>query len=126
MPFRNRAFARAIAAIVIATQLAACATRPSKIDPMYVSPLMYARATCAELVDETATVSHRLEPLKDRLNRNATSDAIWVGIYVPMVVLLPFTFFLIHGNGPEYEKYSWLLGERDALQQQLRAKQCGT
>ena len=124
MHFRS-AFARASAAAVIVTQVAACATRPSNIDPMYVSPLIYGTATCTQLLGELSTVSGRLAPLEGRLNRNATSDAIWVGVYVPMVVLLPFTFFLIHGNGPEYEKYSWLLGERDAIEQQLHAKQCG-
>ena len=124
MHFRNSAFARIAAALVIVTHLAACATRPSNIDPMYVSPLIYGQATCAQLLDELSTISGRLAPLKERLGRNATSDEIWVGVYVVLVILLPFTFFLIHGNGPEYEKYSWLLGELEAVQQQLHAKQC--
>ena len=95
-------------------------------DAMSHAPLLYGPATCAQLLGELSTISGRLEPLKERLNRNATSDEIWVGVYVVLVILLPFTFFLIHGNGPEYEKYSWLLGERDAVQQQFHAKQCRT
>jgi hypothetical protein len=65
-----------------------------------------------------------MDPLAQRLSRNATVDAIWVGTYVPLLVLAPFTFFLLNGNGADYEEYSGLLGQHAAVQQQLGAKRC--
>ncbi len=120
------AFARVIAVLVIAGQIAACATRPANIQPRYVSPLIFGQATCAQLLDELSTISLRLDPLKDRINRNATNDSIWVGTYVVAFVLLPFTFFLLKGDGTEFQEYSWLLGQHDAVQQQLLSKKCRT
>lgn len=115
---------RLTVAAVIVAHVSACATRPANIRPKYVSPLIYAQATCAELVGESTTIAARLDPLGTRINKNANIDAIWVGTYVPLLILLPFTFFLLHGDGVQYEEYSSLLGQRDAVQQQAHQKRC--
>ena len=126
MSFRHGPLARLIVVVAIAAHLGACATRPENVRPRYVSPLVFAQASCAELLGESTTLTSRLDPLKGRINKNATIDAIWVGTYVPLLVLLPFTFFLLHGDGAEYEEYSSLLGQQDAVQQQSRTKRCTT
>ena len=113
-----------MALVVIAAQVAACATRPDHIQPRYVSPLIFGQATCPQLRGEAATLESRLEPLGHRIDRHADIDAIWVGTYVPLLVLLPFTFFLLNGDGAEHEEYSGLLGQRDAIAEQIRLKRC--
>lgn len=124
MPFQRGVFARGIVVVLIAAHVAACATRPERISPRYVSPLIFGQATCVQLYGEMSTLSSRMEPLYRRINRNATGDTIWVSTYIIAFVLLPFTFFLLKGNGEEYEEYSDLLGQRDAVQQQLDSKKC--
>lgn len=124
MFFQNGVVTRVIVVVLIAAHAVACATRPGNIHPRYMSPLMFGQATCAQLYGEMSTLSSRMEPLHRRINRNATGDIIWVSTYVVAFVLLPFTFFLLKGNGEEYEEYSDLLGQRDAVQQQLDSKRC--
>lgn len=118
-----RTFGRILAA-VIAIHAAACATRPADIQPRYLSPLVFGQATCAQLRVEASTISSHLDRMGPRIERNANVDAVWVGTYVPLVVLLPFTFFLLNGDGPEYEEYSALLGQRHAVYEQQRQKHC--
>lgn len=124
MHLRGGVFGRVIAILVILGHLGACATRPENIHPRYLSPLLFDKATCGQLRTESSTLTAQLGPLGKRINRNATVDAIWVSVYIPLVVLLPFTFFLLSGNGAEYEEYSGLLGQRDAVRQQLDSKHC--
>lgn len=91
-----------------------------------MSPLLYGQATCAQLLGEIATLSLRLDPLEKKISRNVRNDSLWVGSYVVAFILLPFTFFMIQGDGPAYEEYSGLLGQREAVQQQIDSRPCST
>jgi hypothetical protein len=119
-----RACGRSIAALLVVAQLAGCATKPADIPGRYMSPLVFAQASCGQLVAELATIDQRMLPLHHKIHRNVTTDAIWVSVYVPLLILLPFTFFMLKGNGSEYEEYSSLLGQRQAVQQQMDQKHC--
>ena len=120
---KSRVFGRMAVAVLVALATA-CATRPAGIPARYVSPLIFGQATCAQLLVEASTLSSHLDRVSARIDHNADIDAIWVGTYVPLVVLLPFTFFLLTGDGPDYEEYAALLGQRNAVEEQLRLKHC--
>ncbi len=117
---------RRVAALVIVAQLAGCATKPADIPGRYLSPLVFAQASCGQLLTELATIESRMQPLHHRIHRNVTTDAIWVGVYVPLLILLPFTFFMLKGDGTDYEEYSSLLGQQEAMRQQMGQKHCAS
>lgn len=104
--------------------LAGCATRASNLQPTYVGSAAYVSLSCPELASLDLQGNQRLLNLSAQINSNATHDAAAVAGAVVMAVVLPFWFVQTHGDGWQQAEYSRLLGEQQAIKEQLQIKGC--
>ena len=102
--------------------VAGCATKASKVDASYVSPVHYQGFSCDQLSAEAERVSRRAQDLTGAQNKKATSDAVATG--VALVVFWPAVFF-IKGDNASTAELARLKGEMDAIEQSSIAKNCG-
>ena len=107
---------------VLATALAACATRPDDISASYVSPMQYEGYSCPQLREEAARVSARATEVSGVQNSKANNDAVATG--VALVVFWPAAFFL-KGDGTTAAEIASLKGQMDAIEQESIRKKCG-
>lgn len=99
-----------------------CATKPSKIQPTYVSPLQYQSYDCLQIIAEMGRVGRRTGELYQHLKKEADADSAQMGI--GMIIFWPALFALEGGDGPEATEYARLLGEREALEKMAIQKKC--
>lgn len=112
--------AMAMVMIFLMANLAACATRSSNVDPMYISSGKYANYNCDQLIEEHETVVSRVNAVAKKQDREATKDA--VALTVGALVFWPALFFMIGSD--KKEELSRLKGEYEAVQDAMTAKQC--
>lgn len=104
--------------------LAACS---STITPKYVSPSQYQGLDCARLSEEVARVESIINTTRKQSNVFSTSG-VGIGVSAGRGGIYPSISFGIgkgQNNSARDDKLSQLYGERDALVQSARFKQCG-
>jgi hypothetical protein len=111
-----------IASISIFALLSGCATNPNKISSSYVSPLKYKNYDCDQIAMEMDYVSQRTTELYNNLKKEASADAVQMG--VGLVLFWPTLFLLEGGDGPEAAEYARLKGEYEALRKAAVEKKC--
>jgi len=102
--------------------IAGCATSPKKISSSYVSPLKYSSYDCSQIRMEMDYVSQRTSELYSSLQKEASADAVQMG--VGLVLFWPTLFMLEGGDGPEAAEYARLKGEYEALRKAAIEKKC--
>ncbi len=111
-----------IAALAVASTLAACATPPKDIAPAYVSTSLYENLSCQQLRSEAEGVSARAAAAYGKQSSNQGRDAAMTT--VSLVLFWPAAFFL-KGDGADAAEVSRLKGEMAAIEQVNRIKGCG-
>ena len=99
-----------------------CATQPSEIATVSVSPLLYQTYTCNQIMMEADRVSRRTQQLYASLKKTADNDQTQMA--VGMLLLWPTLFFLEGGDGPEAAEYARVKGEAEALHRVAITKNC--
>jgi hypothetical protein len=102
--------------------LAGCATNPKDIAPAYVSPVLYQNLSCDQLALEAQRVSNAAAGATGAQQKQATSDAVMVG--VSAVLFWPAMFF-IGGDKHNAAEIARLKGEMQAIEQANISKNCG-
>jgi len=102
--------------------LASCATKAKKIEAAYVSPIGYEAYSCDQLGLEAQRVSSRAGELSGQQDKQATKDAVAVG--VSLILFWPAAF-LVKGDNTTAAEISRLKGEMNAIEQVSIQKQCG-
>ena len=100
-----------------------CATNPNKIKASYVSGFMYKDRSCSELQKELSRINMKLKYLHVILLKEAerSSTAVILGA----LFFLPALLFVKGRNyDAEIAEYSRLKGERTAIEQSLKDKNC--
>jgi len=113
---------RIVTVAVLATQLAACATAPSKISGSYVSPAMYSTYDCAQLRAEMQRIAYKVEEVTGAQQSKARNDQIAMG--VGLILFWPALFFLASGSDRKAELQS-LKGSYDAINEASIIHKCG-
>ena len=101
--------------------LVGCATAPEKLGTTYVSLLQYKDYSCEQIGMEMQRVSRKAADLHGILSKDASNDAIQMGLGL---VFWPALFFLEGGDSENAAQYSRLKGEFDALEQVAIQKNC--
>ena len=98
--------------------LAACAAKPESIQPSYISPVVYDSWTCPQLSQESARVESALSTASKQQQNARNHD-------VAGVILLGLPTGSMSGEAiaPEVAR---LKGSKDAIQQEMTLKNCGT
>jgi hypothetical protein len=99
-----------------------CASQPKDIQTVSVSPLIYQKYTCDQLIMEADRVSRRTQQLHASLKKTADDDA--TQMTVGMLLLWPTLFWLEGGDGPEASEYARIKGEAEALERTAITKNC--
>ena len=100
-----------------------CATHPSDIHTVSVSPLIYQSYTCNQILMEADRVSRRTQQLYASLESTADTDDAQMTI--GLLLFWPALFFLDgSGGGPQGAEYARLKGESEALQRLAITKNC--
>lgn len=106
----------------VAAVLSGCATSPKDIAPAYVSPILYQSLSCDQLAQEAARVSSAAAVATGAQQKQASSDAVMVG--VSAIVFWPAMFF-IGGDKGNATEIARLKGEMQAIEQANIQKNCG-
>ena len=111
-----------IVTLLVVAVMSGCATKPSKIQAAYVSPLKYKDYDCDMIAIEQTSIERQTNKLYHSLKGEADKDAAQMGI--GLILFWPTLFFLEGGDGPEAAEYAQLKGEYDALQDVAVTKKC--
>ena len=106
--------------VLLAGILSACASKSSKIDANYVSPLMYASYDCEMLTGEYARLIQRSNSVNKKQDDVASKDGVATG--VGLVLFWPALFFI--DNDDMREEVAQLKGEVIAVEQASVQKKC--
>jgi len=109
-----------IATILLFT-VTACATNPSRIEPHYVSPLVYNDWDCWKIEKTAQERAKRGSDLYSELLDRAESDDLKVA--AGMAVFWP-ALLLTNGDGDEAEEFKIIKGEYRALRIAGEEKSC--
>lgn len=110
--------------LVIAAPLAAsaCAQKASDIPATYVSTGAYAQASCDALTKEHNAVAIKLAELSGLQNAERTKDTAWM--WAGGIIFLPA--MAMAATGEDYSvQIGDLKGRADAIEAQMRARNCG-
>jgi hypothetical protein len=111
----KRTTASAVIAAMLATgTLTGCASTPSNVRAVDVSPAVYKHLTCQELTDEYVAAAHRAEHWAHAQRVKAGLDGAMLGLGV----LMPILFIgaaITGGNGAQTAKLAYAKGEVNAL-----------
>ena len=110
-----------LAAGALALAQVSCASSPDSIEARYVSPTTYNTWNCAQLFDEKARISSEVSRVSDLQRENANTDTAMVA--VGAVLFFP-ALFALAATKDRKEELGTLKGQRDAVDQNIRAKQC--
>ncbi|MBX3480799.1 MAG: hypothetical protein KF842_10380 [Caulobacter sp.] len=105
-------FALAVAGLL----LAGCATSAAKVQPISISPLLYANKSCDELALQFAQTDKDLQVQSLRQNKTRRADKVGV-------LLLGLPLSSMTGHGAEGE-VAQLKGEKIAIEKAQAAKGC--
>ena len=111
-----------IAAVAVSVCVVGCATKPEKIQAVYVAPQTYAAYDCGQIATEMESVSQRTSALYTSLKKEANADAWQMG--VGMLLFWPALFALEGGDGPEASEYAYLKGQYKALHSNAIQRKC--
>lgn len=103
-------------AAILSLGVAGCATKPSRIAPLNVSPLVYGSKSCAEVAELAAKTDASLQEMIVRQNRARKTDTIGV-------IMLGLPMGSITGKDREAD-VARLKGEKIALEQAAKDKGC--
>lgn len=115
-------FAAAVAPIVVALVLVACAPKADRVAATYASPEIYAGMTCQELASEGMRVSNAAHSAAGLENRHRTQDT--VATTVGIVIFWPALFFN-HGSDATTSQLAELKGQMEAIEAASATKKCG-
>lgn len=112
------------AAIAVLGQAMGCATQPSNVAAMHVSTLKYESTDCRRLALEYDEVNGRLATTTSSLQTKANTDAALMA--VGLIVFWPAMLGLAATGGrAEEQELARLKGEKEALENAGRMKNCG-
>ena len=111
-----------IVSIVLVIGISGCASAPEDIAAAYVSPNEYNGFTCDELEDEMRALSRKVAILTGKLDEEANSDNIQMG--VGLVLFWPALLFLEGGDGAEAAEYALLKGKYEAVDIKYTRNKC--
>lgn len=106
--------------VFLAGILSACASKSSKIEANYVSPLMYASYDCEMLTGEYARLIQRSNAVNKKQDDVASNDGVATG--VGLIVFWPALFFI--DNDDMREEVAQLKGKVIAVEQASVQKKC--
>lgn len=107
--------------VIVAAALAGCATQPEQIKGTYVSPSIYSRHSCAEIISERKAIAIKVEEVSGEQKKKASGDAVAVGVGV--VLFWPALFLLAAGEDKKAELAA-LKGNYDAMTAEGIKKNC--
>lgn len=110
-----------ITSLLALASLAACADKSDQISASFVSPTTYQTLTCTQLAGEAQMVSNRAAQAIAAQDKKASDDAVAVG--VGAVLFWP-ALFMIKGDGAASAEVARLKGEKIAIEQASRARNC--
>ncbi len=99
-----------------------CASQPKDIATISVSPILYQKYTCDQIISEADRVSRNAQRLYASLKETADTDAMQMT--VGLLLLWPTLFFLEGSDGAEAIEYARIKGESEALEKAAIAKNC--
>lgn len=110
-------------AAAVALTVAGCATPPDRVQPAYVDPMQYRDYSCDQMARSMSNRSRRIADLHGRMQKEATGDAIGVGVSIAL--FWPAAFLVgIDNNDAQESEYRRLTGEYRALEEQAVLKDC--
>ena len=109
-----------IVCLLLFSFLNACATKSSKIQPNYVSPLAYNSYDCEMLEMEYARLSRESNKVNKQQDDVASSDG--GAVAVGMLLFWPALFFI--DNDDMREQVAQLKGEVNAVEEAAILKKC--
>jgi hypothetical protein len=112
---------RAFAALVMVSYVGACAKGPDSIDARYVSPNTYQNWSCEQLVDEKMRLTREVDRVSGLQRENANADAAMMT--VGLIIFWPALIGLA-ATKDRKEELSRLKGEHEAVDLQVKGKQC--
>lgn len=112
---------RALAVLVMASYLGACAKGPDSIDARYVSPNTYQNWSCEQLVDEKMRLTREVDRVSGLQRENANADVAMMT--VGLIIFWPALIGLA-ATKDRKEELSRLKGEYEAVDLQVKGKQC--
>ena len=119
MLFKNKGISFLFASFFV---LSACASQPEDLESQRVSLLQYKEFDCKQLEIEDMGVTTQANDLYASLKKKADNDAIQTGI--GLVLFWPSLFLLEGGDGMEAQEYQRLKGEKEAIAQSSKLKDC--
>lgn len=108
-------------ATIVATSIAACASKSKNITASYVSPLAYSSFTCNQLEQEAERISVRLVQATGAQDRKATGDAVATAVGV--IIFWP-ALLMIDGDSTTAPELARLKGEMEAIEKASIEKNC--
>ena len=101
-----------LAIVVALLMLNACASDPSALEAIYVSPADYKELDCEQLEQEAEQITNKLGDMLETLSKKHGYDMLQatVGLW-----FWPAFFLLEGGDGPEAEEYQQLQGTYEAI-----------
>ena len=113
---------QAIAGIIVASGLGACASSSDTVTGSYVSPLQYQTYSCQQLGEEAQRISTRVSQSSGVQDQKRTSDAL--ATTAAVIIFWPAAFF-VSGNDQNTAELARLKGEFEALEKASIQKSCG-
>lgn len=98
-----------------------CASGPDSVSAHYVSPNVYQSWNCDQLFEERTRLAREVERIAGLQRENANADAALMT--VGLIVFWPALFGLA-ATKDRKEELGRLKGEYEAVDQNIRAKQC--
>ena len=102
--------------------LVGCATQPSEIATIHVSPLQYDSYDCDQIAMEMRHVVRKINDLYHELEEEADSDE--GSMAIGLIIFWPALFFLEGGDDERAAEYAHLKGELIALEDSAVMKKC--
>ena len=99
-----------------------CATQPTDIATIHVSPIQYSNYDCDQIAMEMRHVGRRINELYYELEDEADSDE--GSMALGLILFWPALFFLEGGDDARAGEYGRLKGERIALEDTAVMKKC--
>ena len=101
--------------------MTSCASQPDKIEPKYVSPIIYQNFQCGQLIEEKTRLSREVDRVSGLQRENATGDAVM--LTVGLIILWPVLIGMA-ATKDRKDELGKLKGEYEAVDAQARMKQC--
>ena len=108
-------------AVAATLMMTSCASQPDKIEPKYVSPVIYQHYQCAQLTEERIRLAREVDRVSGLQRENATGDAVM--LTVGLIILWPVLIGMA-ATKDRKEELGKLKGEYEAVDAQARMKQC--